>query len=687
MSRRRRLLARIANAGLALFGLAIVTILGTGGTQITLGPLDIGLHRLANPVLGFALFGVLRVLSSRHDAGLEGRIVRFYARQGLPPRHATCRVGASTGCGAWLGAGLGAVVAVTDGMHFLLTAGHPSPPLGQALLALAAELLTAVGGGLLVGAGLGPAVTALLALRGRQPSRFEVGRWVLCLLLLLAPLLLRTGAPLPVEARSPLVLLLVTATFVASALVVFGVLPAAYLRARRGRWGVTLAVGATLALVGFLVGVGTIGPPAVPGAGGDSGHPNVLLVSIAGLRADALGAYGGPSGTTPRMDDLASRGRAFETAITPSTSSRAAAVSMLTGLYPQRHGVRRRGQRLPHHVATLGDLLAAHGYARGAFVSSRELDGWDSGLAGSFDHYGDVRVFGDYIDRLAVAGLWTRWRGDTRPGWRSAVATTRSLGGWLARQSGPWFAWVSLSEPARPAPVPPEETRDTEQGFEEELWPPPSWAAGMEQARPIEDWLRGYQVSVQTTDRALEVMMRGLAARGELERTLIVLVGLHGTSLGEENVWFEPGQHLSRGVVRVPWISVGPLIVSEEAVPGPVSLVDVAPTLIGLIGLGADEAWQGEDLSRYLIDPESPPRDSQAGPVFSEVPPEPGKAEPPARSVRRGQAKLVRYQDGSERFFVIGDVEQEIIAPRGRSGRQRQSLSDMLTLFLDPAPR
>jgi hypothetical protein len=55
--------------------------------------------------------------------------------------------------------------------------------------------------------------------------------------------------------------------------------------------------------------------------------------------------------------------------------------------------------------------------------------------------------------------------------------------------------------------------------------------------------------------------------------------------------------------------------------------------------------------------------------------------------VRRGQAKLVRYRDGTERFFVIGDVEQEIIAPRGRAARQRQSLSDMLTLFLDPAPR
>jgi N-acetylglucosamine-6-sulfatase len=678
--------ARIANFGLALFGLAIVTILGTGGTQLRVGPIDIGLHSLANPVLGFALFGVLRVLSSRHDAGLEGRIVRFYARQGLPPRHTTCRLAPSLVCGAWLGAGLGAVIAATDGMHFLLTAGHPAPPLGQTLLALGLELATAVGLATVVGATLGPLITVALRARGRQPSRFEVGRWVLCTLLLLAPLLLRTGISLPYEARSALVLLAVTATFLAAAVVVFFVLPAAYLRARRGRWGVTMAFGGVLALVGFLVGIGTIGPPTVPGFSADSGHPNVLMVSVAGLRTDALGAYSGAGGSTPQIDDLARRGRVFAEPITPSTGTRAAAVSLLTGLYPQRHGVRNRSHRLPAHVETIGDLLAAHGYTRAAFVSSRELDGWDTGLAPSFDHYGDVRVFGDYLDRLAVAGMWTRWTGAERPRWRPASSTTQAFVEWIARQSGPWFAWVSLIEPARAVPVPGGPVRALSPDDPEALWPPPDWAEGRVGPRPIDDWLRGYQLSVETVDRAMGEIMRGLAARGEQENTLILLVGLHGTSLGEEDAWMEPGEHLSHGAIHVPWIVTGPFVVQEERVHGPVSLVDVVPTLAGLIGLGGDESWQGEDVSRYLIDPSSPPRDSQAGPVFSEVSPATGRA-PLAHAVRRGQAKLVRYDDGSERFFTINDVEREIIAPRGRAARQRQSLSDMLTLFLAPPQR
>lgn len=687
MSRGRRIQARIANAGLIVFGLAIVTILGTGGTQLHLGPLEIGLHRLANPVLGFALFGVMRVLASRHDAGIEGRIVRFYARQGLPPRHTACRPFASAGCGAWLGGGLGAVVAATDGMHFLLSAGHPRAPLPETLLALGLELATAVLGGALIGAALGPVITVLLGWHGRPPSRFVVGRWVLCVLLVAAPLLLRTGPAVPEEVRSPLVLIAATGTFLFAAVIVFGLLPAAYLRARRGRWGVTLAVGGGLALAGVLVGVGTIGPPTVPASGGDSGRPNVLVVSVAGLRADAVGAYGGPGSATPRIDGLARRGRLFEVPITPSTEVRSAAVSLLTGLYPHGHRVRRDADRIPGHVETVADLLAAHGYARGAFVSSRMLDGWDSGLAASFDHYDDVRVFGDHVDRLAVAGLWTRWSGDQRPRRRSATATTRALAAWLARQPGPWFAWTSLIEPARPSPVVPEDPPSGAERGGEDLWPPPGWYRDDEEPQPIDDWLRGYQLSVETVDRAIGAMLQGLAARGELQRTLILVVGLQGTSLGEEDVWFEPGEHLSRGVTRVPWITAGPLIVPGEPIEGPVSLVDVAPTLIGLTGLEGDQAWQGEDLSRYLIDPSSPPRDRQAGPVFSESAPAPGTGEPLARAVRRGQAKLIRYRDGSERFFVLGDVEREVIAPRGRAARQRQSLSDMLTQFLEPARR
>jgi arylsulfatase A-like enzyme len=678
--------ARIANIGLAVFGLAIVTILGTGGTQIRLGPIDIGLHRLANPVLGFALFGVLRVLASRHDAGLEGRIVRFYARQGLPPRHTPCRLRSSAVCGAWLGAGLGAVIAATDGMHFLLTAGHPAPPFGQSLLALGLELATAVGAGTLVGAALGPLITLLLRVRGRQPTRFEIGRWVLCTMLVLAPLLLRADLGLPAEARSPLVLLAVTATFLAAACIVFGVLPAAYLRARRGRWGVTMAFGGALALVGFLIGVGTIGPPTVPGYRANSRHPNVLLVSVAGLRADALGVYEGAGGMTPQLDALASRGRAFASPIAPSTSTRASAVSLLSGLYPQRHAVRSDAHRLPRHVETIGDLLAAHGYTRAAFVSSRSLDGWDSGLAPSFEHYGDVRVFGDYVDRLAVAGLWTRWSGVERPRWRPASSTTRAFTEWIGRQSGPWFVWVSLVEPARAVPIPDGAAGGSASDGPEALWPPPAWAEGLVGPQPIDDWLRGYQLAVETVDRAVGEILRTLAARGEEQHTLILVAGLHGTSLGEEDAWMEPGDHLSHGAIHVPWIAAGPLILTGEPVRGPVSLVDLVPTLFGLIGLGGDESWQGEDLSRYLIDPTSPPRDSQAGPVFSEVQPAQGR-DPSAHAVRRGQAKLVRYEDGRERFFIVGNVEQEIIAPRGRAARQRQSLSDMLTLFLAPPQR
>jgi len=336
-------------------------------------------------------------------------------------------------------------------------------------------------------------------------------------------------------------------------------------------------------------------------------------------------------------------------------------------------------------VETIGDLLGAHGYGRAAFVSTRELDGWETGIARSFDHYDDVKVFGDYLDRLAIAGLWSRRGQEHRPRWRSSGETAREFGNWAARQSGPWLAWVSFVEPARPVPMPslddstPVETGDL-------LWPAPSWAGDAAEPRPISQWLRGYASAVQSVDSAVGTVLRGLAARGELQRTLILVTGLQGTSLGENGVWFDAGEGLSEGVIQVPWITGGPLVVIGEPVPGPVSLVDVVPTLMGLLGLSGDESWQGEDLSRYLIDPNSPPRDANAGPVFSEVVLH-GEDEPAAQAVSRGDSKLVRRSDGTERFLIVDRVEREVFAPRGRYARQRQSLSDMLTRFMETARR
>jgi len=68
--------------------------------------------------------------------------------------------------------------------------------------------------------------------------------------------------------------------------------------------------------------------------------PNIVLVTIDPLRADHVGRYGAPPGSTPALDALASEGLRFENAISPVPLTRPAHTSLLTGLYPPEHGIR-----------------------------------------------------------------------------------------------------------------------------------------------------------------------------------------------------------------------------------------------------------------------------------------------------------------------------------------------------------
>ena len=100
------------------------------------------------------------------------------------------------------------------------------------------------------------------------------------------------------------------------------------------------------------------------------GRPNVLLVTIDTLRADAVGCYGSEAGPTPHLDALAARGVRFETAwsVTPLTTPSHA--TMLTGTYPGTHGIRSNGRlALGEDAVTLAELLSEAGYTTAAAVA------------------------------------------------------------------------------------------------------------------------------------------------------------------------------------------------------------------------------------------------------------------------------------------------------------------------------
>ena len=85
-----------------------------------------------------------------------------------------------------------------------------------------------------------------------------------------------------------------------------------------------------------------------------TGPDGFLLITIDTLRADFVGVYGAPAGT-PELDRLAAEGIWVETAFTPTPSTGPAHASLMTGLYPWRHGVLDNAVPLPEKLPTLAE--------------------------------------------------------------------------------------------------------------------------------------------------------------------------------------------------------------------------------------------------------------------------------------------------------------------------------------------
>ncbi len=330
-------------------------------------------------------------------------------------------------------------------------------------------------------------------------------------------------------------------------------MPAAQQRSRSSRAPLlALGVLALLALGAVAAWFYVHSPETPGGAPRDAGRTNVLLVTIDTLRADRTGGR-----LTPSLNALAARGTRFLNARSPVPLTLPAHASLMTGLLPPRHGVRMNGvHRLSPAVPTLATTLDAAGYQTGTIVGAYVLDR-RFGLARGFDTY-DAEI----PRREEIAGeLEAERRGD--------IVADRAIA-WLKGRhpDAPFFLWMHLYDPHAP--------------YE----PPASW---LERAGG-----QRYDGEVAYADAQLGRVIDALQASGQADRTLVIVTGDHGESLGEHG---EPthGLLVYEGAVRIPLVVAGPGVPRAERADA-ASLVDVLPTVLRLLGFQPAAAGDGRDL-------------------------------------------------------------------------------------------
>jgi arylsulfatase A-like enzyme/Flp pilus assembly protein TadD len=293
---------------------------------------------------------------------------------------------------------------------------------------------------------------------------------------------------------------------------------------------------------------------------------NVVVVTLDTTRADRLGCYGFAAVETPNLDALCREGVVFDnaTAVVPLTFPSHS--SIFTGLLPPHHGVRDNGGFfLDDTRTTLAERLRDAGYATGAFIGAWVLESrW--GLAQGFQHYDDTFQLSKYkIVSLGTVQKTGDEVMDEALRWLEGVKKSR------------YFAWVHLYDPHAP-------------------YEPPEPFATRYASTP-------YVGEIAYTDQVFGRLMSWLRDNGQLHRTIVLVTGDHGESLGEHgeaaHAFFVYGSttHVPL-IVRTPWGLQG-----RRAAR--VSGVDVTPTLLDLVGLPPQPGLDGRSLARVIFDPQA----------------------------------------------------------------------------------
>jgi arylsulfatase A-like enzyme/Flp pilus assembly protein TadD len=298
---------------------------------------------------------------------------------------------------------------------------------------------------------------------------------------------------------------------------------------------------------------------------------NLLLITVDTVRADHIGVYGNAAAETPVLDQLAKEGVRFDSAMSAVPLTLPSHATILSGLNPPHHGLRNNAAgRFPTDRETLATLLSAAGRATGAFVGSFVLD-HRFGLARGFDAYDDE------IERDPAATDSGNLEAE-RP---ASAVVDRALD-WLEKSANPksgrpFFAWVHLYDAHAPY-TPPEPFRTRH-------------------ARSL------YDGEIAFVDSQIGRLLEFLNRRGLSRSTLVAVAADHGEGLGDHGESTH-GVLLYEPTLRVPLILRAPgTLPAGTVIATPVSLADLAPTLLGLLKVrspGLPASADGRDLSASL---------------------------------------------------------------------------------------
>lgn len=318
-------------------------------------------------------------------------------------------------------------------------------------------------------------------------------------------------------------------------------------------------------------------PPLVP-----KSPPNVLVIVMDTLRADALGTYGQKRPTSPNIDKLAAESVVWDTAWTQYTWTLPSFVSYMTSSWARTHGWDYSMGKLDTYkmldarVPTLADAFAASGYKTDGYYANMHLKA-ELGFGRGFETWKLAPESATV--RNAVANVAT-WKDDGKPNFL------------YVHLMAPHVALLPTPEAQAAVGVAVTYEPKKGLGYDHVVGAPPEQKEARKQ-----ELLDAYHACIWDGDREVGQILAALDAGGGADDTIVAFWSDHGEMLGEHN-HVGHNQYVWQEVVSVPLFIKAPGLDARRESKRVGRLIDAAPTLLELAGIHVPDAWQGQSLLR-----------------------------------------------------------------------------------------
>ena len=329
-------------------------------------------------------------------------------------------------------------------------------------------------------------------------------------------------------------------------------------------------------------------------------RPNLLIISIDSLRADAISLFNSELDNTPFLEQFSTDAAVFESAFSQADWTVPSHTSIFTGLYPTEHGVVSSNQSLGDHP-TIAEVLSNEGYET---TANFRLDWFEGGdiLRGFGEHEMSrkeqsstvTQTIKNVIKRSST--LRQIARGIYRGSFRGHMHDQHVVEGAIEAVHStvePFCHFVHLNDAHWPySPTAPFHKAATERPTWRLAWnraytqqkmfdeDNPSSPAESKKMDIMKDLYLG---AVRQVDYHLETLFTSIPEK-VLRNTIVVIFGDHGDAFGEKG---EVGHNVpTPEVTHVPMILKDPTgTIPHSRFQSTVHLIDLYPTLAELLGI------------------------------------------------------------------------------------------------------